>query len=77
MGGVNVVTDGIAGGIEAAEAGVAELARRMLGSTLVTIQTGPEGKQVNRLYIEQGIDIDRGGNSVLFQNLPESGSLPQ
>jgi succinyl-CoA synthetase beta subunit len=31
----------------------------MLGSTLVTIQTGPEGKQVTRLYIEQGIDIDR------------------
>ena len=31
----------------------------MLGSTLVTIQTGPEGKQVNRLYVEQGIDIDR------------------
>ena len=31
----------------------------MLGSTLVTIQTGPEGKQVNRLYLEQGIDIDR------------------
>jgi len=29
----------------------------MLGSTLVTIQTGEEGKQVNRLYIEQGIDI--------------------
>src|SRR5690606_23509771 len=34
-------------------------AEQMLGSTLVTIQTGPEGKQVNRLYIEQGIDIDR------------------
>ena len=34
-----------------------ELAEQMLGSTLVTIQTGPEGKTVNRLYIEQGIDI--------------------
>jgi succinyl-CoA synthetase beta subunit len=31
----------------------------MLGSTLVTIQTGPEGKVVNRLYLEQGIDIAR------------------
>ena len=31
----------------------------MLGSTLVTIQTGPEGKTVNRLYVEQGIDIAR------------------
>ena len=59
LGGVTVVTDGIDGGIEAAEQGVAELAEQMLGSTLVTIQTGPEGKQVNRLYIEQGIDIDR------------------
>ncbi len=57
--GVNVVTDGIDGGIEAAEARVGELAEQMLGSTLVTIQTGADGKQVNRLYIEQGIDIDR------------------
>ena len=36
---------------------VAELARQMLGATLVTIQTGPAGKQVNRLYIEDGSDI--------------------
>ena len=57
VGGVNVVTEGIIGGIEAAEARVRELASQMLGSTLVTIQTGDEGKQVNRLYIEQGIDI--------------------
>jgi succinyl-CoA synthetase beta subunit len=57
VGGVNVVTEGINGGIEAAEARVRELASQMLGSTLVTIQTGDEGKQVNRLYIEQGIDI--------------------
>ena len=34
-------------------------AREMLGSTLVTKQTGPAGKQVNRLYIEAGADIDR------------------
>ena len=33
--------------------------REMLGNTLVTKQTGPEGKQVNRLYIEDGADIDR------------------
>ncbi|MGB5167682.1 MAG: ADP-forming succinate--CoA ligase subunit beta [Acidimicrobiia bacterium] len=57
VGGVNVVTEGIEGGIGAAEERVRELASRMLGSTLVTIQTGEEGKQVNRLYIEQGIDI--------------------
>jgi succinyl-CoA synthetase beta subunit len=32
-------------------------AREMLGNTLVTIQTGPAGKQVNRLYITDGADI--------------------
>jgi succinyl-CoA synthetase beta subunit len=34
-------------------------AEEMLGRTLVTIQTGPKGKQVNRLYIEEGADIAR------------------
>ncbi|HUG31903.1 MAG TPA: ADP-forming succinate--CoA ligase subunit beta [Acidimicrobiia bacterium] len=57
--GVNVVTDGIEGGSSAAEEKVRELAQQMLGNTLVTVQTGDEGKKVNRLYIEQGIDIDR------------------
>ena len=33
--------------------------KEMLGNTLVTKQTGEEGKQVNRLYIEDGADIDR------------------
>ena len=32
---------------------------RILGSTLVTHQTGPAGKKVNRLYIEEGSLIDR------------------
>ena len=32
-------------------------AKEMLGNTLVTLQTGPAGKQVNRLYIEDGSDI--------------------
>ena len=57
--GVNVVTAGISGGVEAARTRVGELAGKMLGSTLVTVQTGPAGKQVRRLYIEQGVDIDR------------------
>ncbi|MFA9473347.1 MAG: ADP-forming succinate--CoA ligase subunit beta [Filomicrobium sp.] len=34
-------------------------AKEMFGNTLVTKQTGPAGKQVNRLYIEDGADIDR------------------
>ncbi|MBL8786215.1 MAG: ADP-forming succinate--CoA ligase subunit beta [Deltaproteobacteria bacterium] len=38
---------------------VEELTKSMLGMTLVTKQTGPEGKLVNRLYIEEGVDIRR------------------
>jgi len=36
-----------------------ENARRMLGKTLVTIQTGEAGKQVNTLFVEQGLKIAR------------------
>ncbi|SMP29415.1 ADP-forming succinate--CoA ligase subunit beta [Shimia sagamensis] len=36
----------------------AEEAKKMLGRTLVTHQTGPAGKQVNRIYIEDGSDIE-------------------
>jgi succinyl-CoA synthetase beta subunit len=36
---------------------VREHAAEMLGKTLVTIQTGPHGKQVQRLYITDGVDI--------------------
>jgi succinyl-CoA synthetase beta subunit len=32
-------------------------AAEMLGNTLVTVQTGPNGKQVNRLYVTDGVDI--------------------
>jgi succinyl-CoA synthetase beta subunit len=38
---------------------VADFAKQMLGATLVTIQTGAHGKQVNRLYVEEGSDIDK------------------
>ena len=34
-------------------------AKKMLGNTLVTKQTGPAGKQVNRIYIEDGSGIER------------------
>src|SRR6516162_1921391 len=49
------------GGVRIAKsvAEVNEFARQMLGATLVTVQTGPHGKQVNRLYIEEGSDIDK------------------
>ncbi|OQM77175.1 ADP-forming succinate--CoA ligase subunit beta [Manganibacter manganicus] len=49
------------GGVRLAKS-VAEVvanANEMLGNTLVTKQTGPAGKQVNRLYIEDGADIER------------------
>ncbi len=57
--GVNVVTAGIEAGVKAAEEAVRELAKKMLGSTLVTLQTGEAGKRVSRLYVEQGVDIER------------------
>ena len=38
---------------------VRTFAGEMLGATLVTVQTGPAGKQVNRLYIEDGSDIEK------------------
>ncbi len=38
---------------------VKDFAKQMLGATLVTIQTGPAGKQVNRLYLEDGSDIEK------------------
>src|SRR4051812_49343641 len=49
------------GGVRIAKsiAEVNEYAKQMLGATLVTVQTGPHGKQVNRLYIEEGSDIDK------------------
>ena len=38
---------------------VREHAAEMLGKTLVTIQTGPHGKQVQRLYVTDGVDIQK------------------
>ncbi|MDP3341519.1 ADP-forming succinate--CoA ligase subunit beta [Frigidibacter sp.] len=45
----------LAKSVEEAEA----MTKQMLGRTLVTHQTGPAGKQVNRIYIEDGSDIAR------------------
>lgn len=38
---------------------VKALAKEMLGKVLVTHQTGPEGKEVQKVYIEEGTDIDK------------------
>ena len=50
---------GLGGGVKVATSmeKVREYADAILGMQLVTHQTGPEGKQVNRLYIEEGADI--------------------
>ena len=52
---------GKAGGVKVVKsvADVKAEAERLLGSILVTHQTGPAGKEVQRLYIEQGCDIGR------------------
>ena len=46
-------------------------AREMLGNTLVTIQTGEAGKQVNRLYVTDGVDI---AEEYYFSLLVDRGS---
>ena len=50
---------GKAGGVKVVKSvdDVKKESQRILGSTLVTHQTGPKGKQVNRLYIEEGSAI--------------------
>jgi succinyl-CoA synthetase beta subunit len=52
---------GKAGGVKVVKSvdDVRREAARLLGSVLVTHQTGPHGKQVNRVYVEEGSLIDR------------------
>jgi succinyl-CoA synthetase beta subunit len=52
---------GKAGGVKVAKSAeeAASFAERMLGMKLVTAQTGPEGRIVRRVLIEQGLDIKR------------------
>jgi len=38
---------------------VEQLAKQLIGMTLVTHQTGPEGRKVGRVLVEEGLDIDR------------------
>jgi succinyl-CoA synthetase beta subunit len=69
---------GKAGGVKLAHSPdeAAEIASHMLGMNLVTIQTGPSGRIVKRVLIEEGLDIkrelylsilvDRGAGNVLF-----------
>ena len=53
---------GKGGGVKVAKGGAAEakqLAEKILGMQLITHQTGPEGQKVRRLYIEQGLAMER------------------
>lgn len=77
---------GKAGGVKVAKNldEVREYASQILGKTLVTHQTGPEGKEVKRLLIEQGCDIkkeyyvgvvvDRGTGRVVMMASEEGGT---
>jgi succinyl-CoA synthetase beta subunit len=61
---------GKGGGVKLAQtaAEVAEVANSILGMTLVTHQTGPEGKLVRRLLVEEGLPIDK---ELYFSMLPD------
>ena len=52
---------GKAGGVKLAHGSneAERLAREMLGKKLVTVQTGPEGRVVKRVLIEEGLDVAR------------------
>jgi succinyl-CoA synthetase beta subunit len=52
---------GKAGGVKLADSleEVRAIASRILGMNLVTPQTGPEGKRVRKLLVEEGLNIDR------------------
>src|SRR6202795_4675475 len=76
---------GKAGGVKLAHSPdeAAEIASHMLGMNLVTIQTGPSGRIVKRLLIEEGLDIkrelylsllvDRGSGKVIFMGSAAGG----
>ncbi|HET6756237.1 MAG TPA: ATP-grasp domain-containing protein, partial [Burkholderiales bacterium] len=76
---------GKGGGVKVANshAEVEKYARQMLGMRLITHQTGPEGRIVKRLLIEEGVDIadelyvgmvvDRGSQRVVLMASSEGG----
>lgn len=77
---------GKAGGVKLAKSleEVRTYAEELLGKTLVTHQTGPEGKEVKRLLIEEGSDIkseyyiglvlDRGTSRIVMMGSEEGGT---
>src|SRR3989442_3328586 len=63
---------GKAGGVKLAKTSdeAAEIAGRMLGMNLVTAQTGPEGRQVQKVLIEEGLDIRKELDLGIVIDLP-------
>ncbi len=64
---------GKAGGVKVVKSveEVREVASELLGKTLVTHQTGPQGREVQRLYIEEGCDI---GDELYLSILVDRGT---
>ena len=58
--GKGVFADGFKGGVKfVPKSEAAEVAKRMLGNTLITKQTGPQGRVVGTLYFAEAVDIDK------------------
>ena len=76
---------GKAGGVKLVKnmADLEDEAKKMMGKTLITHQTGPQGKQVKRIYIEEASDIskefylsclvDRESSKIAFISSTEGG----
>jgi succinyl-CoA synthetase beta subunit len=76
---------GLGGGVKVVKSleEVVETAKNMIGMQLITHQTGPEGKEVKRVYVEEGCDIarelylgaiiDRANDCVTFMASTEGG----
>ncbi len=83
--GKGAFTDGFKGGVKLAKTAdeAAEYAKKMLGNTLVTHQTGPLGKQVQKVYVTEcssiakefylGIVLDRAKQANVIMSSTEGG----
>jgi succinyl-CoA synthetase beta subunit len=69
---------GKGGGVKLAKtaADVESIAKAMLGMTLKTHQTGPEGRVVRRLLVEQGVDLDGAREMYLAVILDRASGVP-
>lgn len=63
-----------AGGVRIVDSpdGAAEAARQLLGKRIVTSQTGPEGIEVKKVYVEQAYDLEREVYAAVLVNRAQS-----